>query len=276
MTLRHLLGFTSGFSGGVGCGGLDLAECTRQMYTTNTHSGLPGERFAYNEVHLQLAAGVAEAAVGRPFAELAREWVFDPAGGMPSTSWNNVGNPAAGAGLTSTPRDYRSFMHSYFNHELISTESRTAMETDQYPQAARSAADGGWHYGLANWFVCPDDNGGQWCERCVEEDVHQSGALTQLTDPRTHRPTRAADGACHEYLAAGMATAGGAAGFRPTTDRRHNYWYQIAHEGIPGVSNTFTLQLHYVLKPLIDANFESFGYAAATSHYYVNGTAHAV
>jgi hypothetical protein len=41
------------------------------------------------------------------------------------------------------------------------------------------------------------------------------------------------------------------------------------------VSNTFTLQLHYVLKPLIDANFESFGYAAATSHY-VNGTVHAV
>ena len=50
--------------------------------------------------------------------------------------------------------------------------------------------------------------------------------------------------------------SGGAAGFRPTTDRRHGYYYQIATEGIPGLTNQLTLQMHYAIKPLIDQQFQ--------------------
>jgi hypothetical protein len=50
--------------------------------------------------------------------------------------------------------------------------------------------------------------------------------------------------------------SGGAAGFRPTTDRRHGYYYQIATEGIPGFTNQLTLQMHYAIKPLIDQQFQ--------------------
>ena len=49
--------------------------------------------------------------------------------------------------------------------------------------------------------------------------------------------------------------SGGAAGFRPLTDRRHGYYAQIAFEGIPGIGNGFTLQLYYAIKGLIDEQF---------------------
>ena len=188
-----------------------------------TQGNEPGTNYVYNEVHINLAAGMATAAAGGTvtYAEHVQRLVFDPLGGMPATRWSNTANPAAGAGLISTPRDYASFMRGYFTHSLVSESTRTEIETDQYPAATRGAADGSWHYGLANWYVCPEDVS-EFGPRCVEEDVHQSG---------------------------------GAAGFRPTTDRRHNYYYQIAVEGIPGLTNTLTLQMHYALKPLIDAQF---------------------
>eukprot|EP01043_Picozoa_sp_COSAG02_P016159 COSAG02_NODE_706_length_18259_cov_10.340253_5_plen_309_part_00 len=154
VTLRHLLGFVSGFSGGDSCSGLDTLACTRVRYETASHNAEPGELYAYNEVHINMASGIAVAASGGvPFAELVQRYVFDRVpGGMPSTRFANEINPAAGAGLISTPRDYAAFLHAYFSHEIVSETSRTEMETDQYPQALRSASDGGWHYG-ALWLV---------------------------------------------------------------------------------------------------------------------------
>ena len=222
VTLRHLLGFVSGFSGGGSCAGLALPECVQRTYETASHTGVPGDTFVYNEVHIRLAAGVAVAAAGAPFVELVQRYVFDRVpGGMPATRWGNTENPAAGAGLVSTPRDYSAFLRSYFTHEIVGESWRTEIETDQYPLAERSASDGGWHYGLGNWFVCPEDVS-EWDPRCAEEDVHMSG---------------------------------GAAGFRPLTDRRHGYYAQIAFEGIPGIGNGFTLQLYYAIKGLIDEQF---------------------
>jgi CubicO group peptidase (beta-lactamase class C family) len=149
VTLRHLLGFVSGFSGGGSCAGLDTAACTQVRYETASHSAEPGERYAYNEVHINMASGVAVAASGGvPFAELVQRYVFDQVpGGMPSTRFTNTLNPAAGAGITSTPRDYAAFLRAYFTHGLVSEAGRIEMETDQYPLAQRSASDGGWHYG---------------------------------------------------------------------------------------------------------------------------------
>ena len=39
ITLRHLLGFVSGFSGGGSCAGLDLPACTQRTYETANHNG---------------------------------------------------------------------------------------------------------------------------------------------------------------------------------------------------------------------------------------------
>ena len=82
------------------CGGLSLPDCGRQIYESNAFNGDPGAAFAYNEVHLQLAAAMAVAAAGDnvSFVELVQQNVFDRAGGMPSTIWTNQLNPAAGAG----------------------------------------------------------------------------------------------------------------------------------------------------------------------------------
>jgi CubicO group peptidase (beta-lactamase class C family) len=149
VTLRHLLGFVSGFSGGSSCSGLDTSACTRLRYETASHTAEPGDRYVYNEVHINMASGIAVAASGGvPFAELMQRYVFDRVpGGMPQTRFANQLNPAAGAGLTSTPRDYAQFLRAYFLHSLVSEAGRAEMEADQYPQAQRSAADGGWHYG---------------------------------------------------------------------------------------------------------------------------------
>ena len=149
VTLRHLLGFVSGFSGGSSCSGLDTSACTRLRYETASHTTEPGERYVYNEVHINIASGIAVAASGGvPFAELMQRYVFDRVpGGMPQTRFTNELNPAAGAGLISTPRDYAQFLRAYFSHNLVSQAGRAEMEADQYPQAQRSAADGGWHYG---------------------------------------------------------------------------------------------------------------------------------
>ena len=240
VTLRHLLGFVSGFSGGVGCGGLSLPECGRQIYETNSHTGEPGDRYAYNEVHLQLAAALTAQATGTPFVALVRRYVFSPAGGMPATRFTNEANPAAGAGLVSTPRDYHSFLAMYFRGELVAEAGRAEMERDQYPTAVRDAGSGAgsWHYGLANWYVCPEEVE-EFGPACLAEDVHQSG---------------------------------GAAGFRPTTDRVHEYYYQIGYEGIPGLGNQFSLALHYVLKPLIDAQMTSRMAGLPTLHAATNTT----
>ena len=150
---------------------------------------------------------------------------------MQSTTWADLANPVAAGGLTSTAADYGRFLDAYYNGRLVSAATRAQMEADQAPLASRQPWDDGWHYGLANWFVCPDDpeDSNEWRPACAEEDVHQSG---------------------------------GVAGFRPTTNRKNDYWYVIAYEGEVGLGSLQSLALHYELKPLLDRAFRPAGRAA--------------
>lgn len=215
ITLRHLLGFTSGYSGGFSCGSQSLSECTRTIYSSSSLNTDPGVAFDYNEKHLQIAGGIVEAATGLNFVELSEKYVFIPAN-MTNTYYTNTNNPALGAGISSTSEDYAKFLHLYFTNNLVPETVCKEMELDQYPEAKRSSFDAGWHYGLTNWFVCADD---EWNLECEKEDVHQSG---------------------------------GVGGFRPTVNRRLNYWYNIAYAGIPGIGNGQSLRLHFALEPLIE------------------------
>ena len=127
--------------GSSACGGRDLVACTEHIYTLNNHNGNPpGTNYAYNEVHLNLAAGLASVASGLPFVQLVQRTVFDRTeNGMPATFYTNQEAPAAGAGLRSTPRDYAAFLRAYYTHQLLPAALRTEMETDQYPAATRTA-----------------------------------------------------------------------------------------------------------------------------------------
>ena len=58
VTLRHLLGFTSGFSGSTSCGSQKFEDCVKTLYTNVPHRYAPGERFEYNEVHINLAVRI--------------------------------------------------------------------------------------------------------------------------------------------------------------------------------------------------------------------------
>ncbi len=141
ITLRHLLGFTSGFSGaGASCSGLDFDSCVQRTYETANHDHMPGDFYDYNEVHINLAGGVVSAATGKSMLELYEQNLLAPLE-MTSTRFTNPTNPALGGGLTSTARDYFKFLRALYNKDpaLLSPELIEEMEKDQYPEATRTA-----------------------------------------------------------------------------------------------------------------------------------------
>ena len=73
-------------------------------------------------------------AAAADWVTLAQRYVFGPAK-MSNTRYTSPSNPALGAGITSTPRDYAAFLRAYFTHELLPEALRAEMEIDQYPLA---------------------------------------------------------------------------------------------------------------------------------------------
>jgi hypothetical protein len=49
------------------------------------------------------------------------------------------------------------------------------MERDQFPEAARTAYDDGWHYGLCNWYDCLQTS--DWSSECKDARVHSSAGV---------------------------------------------------------------------------------------------------
>jgi CubicO group peptidase (beta-lactamase class C family) len=228
VTLRHLLGFTSGFSGSASCGSDPFDECVKRIYSNVAHRHAPGERFEYNEVHINLAGGVVTAATGKSVAELIQGNIFTPLK-MTETTFVNPSNPGnLGAAFRSSARDYAKFLRAYFLGMDTSAGGigvdNSEMEKDQYPSAGRSAGDDGWHYGLCNWYDCVETSG--WSSECKEARVHSSA---------------------------------GAMGFRPIVDRRLGYYLQIASNSGSGPS----MALYKSMKPRIDRIIE--GQRAAKS-----------
>ena len=81
VTLRHLLGFTSGYSEAsipAGCAGASFEDCCESIYQANTLVDKPGSVYKYNEVHLQLAGCVAVAASGMTAADLTNRYAQYP------------------------------------------------------------------------------------------------------------------------------------------------------------------------------------------------------
>eukprot|EP01065_Artemidia_motanka_P002441 TRINITY_DN11169_c0_g1_i1.p2 TRINITY_DN11169_c0_g1~~TRINITY_DN11169_c0_g1_i1.p2 ORF type:complete len:363 (+),score=144.24 TRINITY_DN11169_c0_g1_i1:66-1154(+) len=219
VTLRHLLAFNSGYTGGASCGSRSFMECAQHMYETLQCSHDPGTHFDYNSIHLQFAGAMAVAASGVDMADIVEERVFKPAG-MDSSTWPNRANPGLSGSLRTTPEDYDRFLHSYFTGKLLPLQLRQAMETDQYPDASF----GGYalfmgHYGLANWFECLLFLG-SWRQGCDASSVH---------------------------------TSPGMSGYYPVTDRHLDYYFQIAFPGLPILGPAESAVMRMEIKPTIDA-----------------------
>ena len=230
VTLRSLLGFTSGFSPAStslpSCtSATDAEECAMSIYDRTAHRNKPGTTFDYNEVHIQLAGGLVSAATGLTLQKIVERYVLAPCG-MRNTNWTGAAAgsvPLLGSALASTVEDYFAFLQRHFLGELLSADDQAAMETDQYPAAGRSPFDEGWHYGLTSWLDCPSDVK-EWGPKCEALRVFSSG---------------------------------GTGGFRPQINRRYNYFLQIGFFGLPGIGGSITLELVNLIRPLINKVFES-------------------
>lgn len=228
VTLRHLLGFTSGLIGVTGicpAGGGTFLECCETTYGTTMGDTAPGELFTYLEIHIQFAACMAAAATGKGFDALVQEKVFGPSQ-MRRTTWLNPANIQPGSGLLSTPGDYKLFLRKYFLQELLPQNYHLQMERDQYPAAERLPfPNEGWHYGFTNWFECPAGVT-VWGKECQALRIHSSG---------------------------------GTAGFRPQIDRRYNYYLLVGYYGTFGIGGEVTKGLAQRLRPLLAEIFGDGG-----------------
>jgi CubicO group peptidase (beta-lactamase class C family) len=222
ITLRHLLSFVAGITGSTSCPSqLNFAECVENMYANSRAGTEPGEAMAYNEVALMYAGAMASAASGTPMEDLFEQYIFGPLD-MKDTTWNDPnGRPLMGSGLTTNAVDYGKFLNAYFNGEIVSQETRAVMEISSYPNAALTGvASLQGQYGLANWFQCiPALNGMR--EQCIIDDIHMSV---------------------------------GARGYSPSTDRRHDFWMQIATSAGAATASGLQLVVHPVaVKAVLDS-----------------------
>jgi CubicO group peptidase (beta-lactamase class C family) len=222
ITLRHLLSFVAGITGSTSCPSqLNFAECVENMYANSRAGTEPGEAMAYNEVALMYAGAMASAASGTPMEDLFEQYIFGPLD-MKDTTWNDPnGRPLMGSGLTTNAVDYGKFLNAYFNGEIVSQETRAVMEISSYPNAALTGvASLQGQYGLANWFQCiPALNGMR--EQCIIDDIHMSV---------------------------------GARGYYPSTDRRHDFWMQIATSAGAATASGLQLVVHPVaVKAVLDS-----------------------
>jgi CubicO group peptidase (beta-lactamase class C family) len=187
ITLRHCMAFTTGYVGQQSCGALETTEeCARSVYANRAHVHPAGTFFDYNSDHTRIAAAMAEAASGESITALVQRLIFDrTAPPMVASSWSNPIRPDLAAALTTTPRDYEAFLSSYYRGELVSSDGRRVMETDQCPscEACEFCQTRG-HYALGNWAGCigwgaADE--GQWSTRCAVAGEFWSSVIFSVT-----------------------------------------------------------------------------------------------
>lgn len=234
ITLRHLLGFASGYTDVTQTWGYVLPaacltggiqQCARGVLELREHTHEPGTVIDYNSIHLTLAGAMVEAATGVPIDRIVRDNVFVPAG-MASTRYTDHPFPFLAGGLLSTPADYQRFLSAYLGNRLFSSpQVLDKMMSDAHPAAGK---DGIFtllaaRYGLGNWFECPaliSPDPSQWSPECEQAQIH---------------------------------TSPGASGAYPLVDRRLGYyWYFGMDQGV-GLGAAIGALFRETVKPLVDA-----------------------
>lgn len=227
VTLGQLLSFTSGFNADPGDDGCirdpasTIAQCARDYYARGLGSA-PGAAFAYGPAHLHIAAAMAEAATGKPFATLFAEQVARPTGMTAATAYVSPSraHPRVAGGAAASVDDYGRFLEALLAGRLLTdlmtfTADRTAgLPVIGTPDV--TTANGAWHYALGAWRECDDT---PFSAACAGRRL--------ISSP-------------------------GAFGWTPWIDFDRGYWAIVAmNEGFRG--STASVALEQQLQPLIEA-----------------------
>jgi len=173
ITLRHLLSFTSGLNPENSCtyiATMPLADCVASIAEQDL-LGEPGTRFDYGSTHLQVAALMAEVAVGsnwndifdvqiRGPLQLAPEFLYYAA---PRSAINpRPSNPLLAGGLRASMNDYASLLKFVFDKgqwqgsQLLSSQLFDLQAIEPYPDVIVGTTPDsvGARYGLTAWLEC--------------------------------------------------------------------------------------------------------------------------
>ena len=200
LTLAHLMSFTTGFTKDMSfTTGFKNAGCARESAPDQPEWKAcieqianiprpfePGTSYLYGPWHLVVAAGMAQAAVGRPltssgWAETMRVEFYEPAGiskegddypGIPPVGKGTF--PDFGAGFAMNARSTSKFMYAlYFGGKFLNSQSLVEFDKDRtlklthphppYPILFNGHnvghLIGGWHYAFGHWIACDVSQG---------------------------------------------------------------------------------------------------------------------
>jgi len=168
MTLRDLLSFTSGLKNprAISCINSPrkkFESCVLSLIEKNKdNQTVPGTKFYYSSIHLQVAGLMAIKARGvNSWQDLFSE--FQSQTGLFLNSSYDLPsklNPRLAGGMHYTGKDYSDFLRVYYNGLLLNrsmfeqaTRDQIKLATIEYSPAKESIQED-WHYGLGLWLEC--------------------------------------------------------------------------------------------------------------------------
>lgn len=169
ITLAQLFSHTSGFPGNSSQGyesdqTLTLAKAVDSIAKNVPLINVPGTKFNYGGVSMQVAGRICEVVSGKSWNTLIQEKIYTPCG-MTNTDFGSTTNPIIAGGARSTPNDYIRFLDMLMRKGMTSTGTRvlseasvTAMEKsyttgvtiENTPYPVSYFTTGGI-YGIGNW-----------------------------------------------------------------------------------------------------------------------------
>ncbi|MFK8015374.1 MAG: serine hydrolase domain-containing protein [Gammaproteobacteria bacterium] len=167
VTLEQLLSFTAGFDHSdldVACiedATTTLDQCAQTLYAGELGFD-PGSTFSYGPAHLQVAAAMAEQATGQSFRALLQLQLVSALGLTQTDAFvPSPANPRVAGGLTSSARDYATFLRALLSGDFLASvrgtmlEDRTALPVviAQRPSVIDDSAFD-FHYALGAWREC--------------------------------------------------------------------------------------------------------------------------
>ncbi|MBX9851751.1 MAG: serine hydrolase [Cytophagaceae bacterium] len=127
-TIRQLFSHTAGWPGQdttmgsyVENGSITLLQCADSIITNIPYSYIPGTKFEYGGVSMQLGGAVAQVASGQSWNNLFNTTIAVPCGLSSSSKYvqSSLINPRIGGGMTSTPIDILKFASMILNNGKI-------------------------------------------------------------------------------------------------------------------------------------------------------------
>jgi D-alanyl-D-alanine-carboxypeptidase/D-alanyl-D-alanine-endopeptidase len=179
ITLRHLLSFTSGLPPEHACTyqpAIPLEECVDEIGQLEL-SGPPGSRFDYGSTHLQVAAHMAEVAVGSDWNSIFDVQLREPLKLAPEFAYYAAPrqgidprpiNPLLAGGMRASMNDYAHVLRFVFDKgkwrgsQLMSPDLFELQSIDPYPDAIIGTSPGllDARYGLTAWLECATPSSG--------------------------------------------------------------------------------------------------------------------